>query len=296
MKRWNILLSLLVVAVGASLSGCKTAESTAAVKKTEPPPELLQQAALSEIVRHLYRWNWDEADIERAADLQEWVFWVRSVDPKRDPGDESLFAEVMLPQLGTDVRLKKADYKIEELKLDVKSRDFHIKNVSKIAMPSKPPKDCEVIKINTTEMKDYLFRTRLQPDYPDAQLLDRLRGALRKELEKEASTVTNAIVGEQIVFVAPLSPVGNDVWVFWENQKLLIRFLSDIDLANPAVWDHESMMVRVYDPYRQMVISLEEAAGSNGFMTRNQLGRALYNCIVLGQRVTVTPGVPAGVK
>jgi hypothetical protein len=38
-----------------------------------------------------------------------------------------------------------------------------------------------------------------------------------------------------------------------------------------------------------MVISLEEAAGSNRFMTRSQIGRALYNCIVLGQRVAVTP-------
>jgi hypothetical protein len=48
-------------------------------------------------------------------------------------------------------------------------------------------------------------------------------------------------------------------------------------------------MVHVYDPYSQMVISLEEAAGSNRFMTRNQIGRALYNCIVLGKRVAVTP-------
>jgi hypothetical protein len=38
-----------------------------------------------------------------------------------------------------------------------------------------------------------------------------------------------------------------------------------------------------------MVVSLDDAAGSNNFMTRNQLGRALYNCIILGQRVSVTP-------
>ncbi len=100
---------------------------------------------------------------------------------------------------------------------------------------------------------------------------------------------TNPPVGEQIAYVAPLSPVGNDVWVFWENRKLLICFSSDIDLTNPAVWDNEKLMVHVYDPYDQMVISLDEASGSNRFMTRNQLGRALYNCIILGQRVVVTP-------
>jgi uncharacterized protein (DUF779 family) len=118
-----------------------------------------------------------------------------------------------------------------------------------------------------------------------------MRQEFRKELARENETLglTNALVGEQVVYLAPLSPVGNDAWVFWENQKLLIRFTSDIDLSNPTVWEHEQMRVQVYNTYSQMVISLEEAAGSNRFMTRSQIGRALYNCIVLGQRVAVTP-------
>ena len=275
------------------MPGCKTAgEGDKTVQKavsSPPPAELLQPAALDEIVRHLYRWYWDESDIERASDLKEWVFWVRPISVKRDAGDESLFADVLLPQLGTDVHLKKADYSIEEMKLRVKSDNFHIKNVAKVTAPSEPPAGCEVVKIQTADLKDYLMRTRTQPDYPSAELLERMRGALRKELGEEASFSTNKVVGEQIVYIAPLSPVGNDIWVFWENRKLLIRFASDIDLTNPAVWDQETLMVHGHDPYSQMVISLDEAAGSNRFMTRNQLGRALYNCIILGQRVTVTP-------
>lgn len=288
MKPCRILLSLLIATLFAA--GCKTAPESHKTTQASVPPQLLQQTNLSEIVRHLFRWYWDEADIERAADLHEWVFWVRPIEiQNRDAGDESIFAEILLPQLGTSVRVKKANYTIEELKLQVKSRDFHIKNVAKSTMPPQPAGDCEVVKVDATQLKEFLYRTRNQPDYPSPELFDRMRRALRKELEKEASFSTNAVAGEQIVYVAPLSPVGNDIWVFWENRKLLIRFASDIDLTNPDVWEHESLKVQVYDPYNQMVISLDQAAGSNGYLTRNQIGRALYNCIVLGQRVAVTP-------
>jgi hypothetical protein len=163
--------------------------------------------------------------------------------------------------------------------------------VARAPLPAKPPPGCQVVRVPLQDIKDYLFRTRSQPDYPDAALFDRMRQALRKELEREKESLglTNAMTGEQTAYLAPLSPVGNDAWVFWENQKLLIRITSDIDLSNPAVWEHETMRVQVYDTYRQAVVSLGEAAGSNRFMTRNQIGRALYNCIVLGQRVAVTP-------
>ena len=39
-------------------------------------------------------------------------------------------------------------------------------------------------------------------------------------------------------------------------------------------------------------MSLNEAAGSNAFMTRDQIGRALYNCIVLGRRFEVDNPAP----
>ena len=295
MKTWKIILSAL--AVLAAVSGCSTTRQAGqTTQQASPPPELLQEQTLNEIVRHLYRWYWDEADVERAAEMREWVFWVRPVEVKLDTGDQSRFAEILLPQLGTTVRLKKADCMIEEVKTQVKSRNFRIISVARTTMPSRPPEDCQVVKVNMDEMKEYLFRRGNQPDYPDPDLFERMRQALRKELEKQSTLSTNPPTGEQIVFIAPLSPVGNDVWVFWENPRLLIRFVSDIDLSNPAVWDHEAMMVQVYDPDQQMVISLDEAAGSNRFMTRNQIGRALYNCIVLGQRIMVTPRPPPAAK
>jgi hypothetical protein len=293
MRPWTILLPVFVAALLVTPCSRAAEGPVANAKKIAAAPlELLEQKTLYEIVRHLFRWYWDEAEIERAADLTNWVFWVRSVETKLDPGDHSQYAEIFLPQLDTIVHLKKADYMIEELKEQVKSANFHIKNVAKTTIPPQRPANALGVEINAAEMKDYLFRTRADRDYPAPELFERMRGALRKELEEESSMTTNPPVGEQIVYIAPLSPVGNDIWAFWENRKLLIRFASDIDLTDPTVWEHETLMVHVYDPYEQMVISLDEAQGSNRFMTRNQIGRALYNCIVLGQRVTVTARPP----
>jgi hypothetical protein len=289
MKRGNLLWFAAAFAL-VSPSWCPAAPASQATESA-PPAELLQTTNLSEVVRHLYRWYLDENDVERIANQTNMEFRVRRVNAKLDPGDQSIFAEIVLPQLDTIITLKKADYTVEETKAQVKSRNFRIKNVARAPVPASPPSGCQTVRLPLQEIKDYLFRTRNQPDFPDADLFERMRQEFRKELARENETLglTNALVGEQVVYLAPLSPVGNDAWVFWENQKLLIRFTSDIDLSNPTVWEHEQMRVQVYNTYSQMVISLEEAAGSNRFMTRSQIGRALYNCIVLGQRVAVTP-------
>ena len=49
------------------------------------------------------------------------------------------------------------------------------------------------------------------------------------------------------------------------------------------------MAVDLYDIDEQVVVSLDEVAGSNAYMTRDQVGRALFNCIVLGRRVVLEP-------
>jgi len=69
----------------------------------------------------------------------------------------------------------------------------------------------------------------------------------------------------------------------------LLYFASDIDLSNPAVWQHETLLARLFDVDQQVVVSPAEAPGSNRFLTRYQVSRALFNCVVLGQRVSVPP-------
>ena len=283
------------LALVASLLGCRTSPPPAAPPVASGvPSELLQQPYLFEIVRYLYRWDLDESEVERVVSAKRFVFWVRRLEPKLDPGDQSLLGEILLPQIGLSVKVKKADYRIEELGITVKSQNFKITKVTRAPTPSRVPRSCEVVTVDMKEMRDYLFRTRNQRDFPDPELVQRLREALREEAAKEGLLAKMQPTTEQVVHLAPLSPVANEIWVFWEAGRKLFHFASDIDLANPEVWRHEVLAAHIYDLDQQVVLTHDEAPGSNRFLTRHQVGRALFNCVVLGQRVVVQPRPPPG--
>jgi hypothetical protein len=98
------------------------------------------------------------------------------LEPRLDPGDRSALGEILLPQLAISVRVKKADYTIEELGTLVQSRAFKITQVTRGQVPSRAPKGCSVVRVDMQEMRDYLFRTRKQQDFPDPVLIERLAG------------------------------------------------------------------------------------------------------------------------
>ena len=220
--------------------------------------------------------------MEHPSRPQDFSFWVRRQDVALDEGDRSELATILLPRLGIEVKVKKADYAIAELGLEVKGQGFRIANVARVPAPAEPPPGTVVVPVDPAAMRDYLFRTRSQAEFPDVEMLKRLRVALREHLGLDPD---RREAGEQVVHVAPLSPVANELWVFWENRKMLIRFASDLDLENPAMWAHQTLGIRTYDILNQTVVALGEAAGSNAYLTRDQVGRALYNCIVLGRRL-----------
>ncbi|MCE9615048.1 MAG: hypothetical protein K8T26_12290 [Lentisphaerae bacterium] len=283
----GVLAALLVAVACPCRSEAQPAEPQAGsvtVTGADVPAVLTDATFLQEVVRHVYRWHLDENDVDRLSGTQDFPFWVRMLDVSLDAGDHSQMAEIVMPLVGTTVTVKKPDYRIAELDLVVTSGVFRVTHVSKIGIPDAPLPAHQVVNVNYAEMKAYLFRTRTESAFPDAALLERLRVAVRRELGLPPDERTP---GRHIVHMAPLSPVANEVWVYLENDQQLVRFASDIDLTNPAVWAHESLMVRAWNARRQVVTSLDEVAGSNAFMTRDQIGRALYNCIVLGQRVEI---------
>ena len=285
MNAYKILFCLMALVL-VSATGY-TAENPA---KTAPPPELLKKPYLYEVARHLYRWYLDEADVFRSQRGKEFTIWVRELHPKLDPGDKSRLGEIILPELGISVKVKKADYTIEELDLAVKTDTFKITNVSRIAVPDKPPAGTAKVVVDYQKMRDYLFRTRTQAEFPDDDLLLRLRLAVRKRLLKDAQEHGEKMPTEDpVVHLSPVSPVANELWVFWENGRLLIRFASDLDLVNPVVWQHEDLAVDLFDIDKQVVVSLDEVAGSNAYLTRDQVGRALFNCVILGRRLVLNP-------
>lgn len=256
------------------------------------PAQLTDQAWLYEIVRHLYRWYIDEKTVDAVVASNEVVFWVRELKPRLDDGDRSRFGEVIVPQFELGVKVKQADYTIPEMNVVVKNPSFRITSVSHVAPPVARPEGSTEVRVKYTDLRDELFRTRALAGFPEGELLERLRGAVRRQLAKEQPERLKEAPQRQVVYLAPLSPVANETWVFWETGRALIRFASDIDLSNPAVWDHEELAVKLYALDKKVVVSLDEVAGSNAFMTRDEAGRALFNCVVLGKRVELEPPAP----
>lgn len=285
--------SILVLGLVGVLACCQ------AFGSAQPPGEggageLSSKPWLYEVMRHVYRWYVDEKDIDAVVKADEVVFKVRELKPKLDEGDKSRFGEVLLPQFGLRIKVKMADYTVPELNTAVKTDTFKVVSVAPLSAMEPAAAGCTEVRAVYTEMRDHLFKTRAQASFPEGELLERMRGAIRGEIVKEYAA-RKAVVpeGVQTVYLASLSPVANEAWVYWENGKMLIRFASDIDLSSPAVWTHETLAVSLYPLERKVVVSLDEVNGSNAFMTRSQAGRGLFNCVVLGKKLELTPGVPA---
>ena len=206
-----------------------------------------------------------------------------------DPGDHSQFADILLPQLDLSVRVKKADYRIAETGTEVKSQHFKITRVTRGDVPRHRPPGCAVVSWDSEEMRDFLFRTRFQHDYFDPVIVQHLCDAVREQAAKEGLSSTNILGGQQLIDIATLSPAANETWVLWEIRRKLFHISSDIDLADPAVWKYQTLRIRTFDLNQQVVISHREATGSNFYLTRYQVSRALFNCIVIGQRIDVPP-------
>lgn len=274
--------SLFAVVCVALTSGAQPQARASAVD------ELVSEQWLSEVVRYLYRWYIDERDLDAVVHADEVVFWVRELTPELDPDDRSAFGEVVLPQFSMSVRVKRADYDIPELDTSVRDRTFRVTRVSRIDPPDRVPEGMREVRVVYSDMRDELFRTRHLASFPEGELFERIREGVRAELDA-SGRADEAPDGTQIVHLAPLSPVANETWLFWESGRCLIRVASDMDLSNPDLWKHEELVVRLYPIDDSVVVSLDEVAGSNAYMTRDHAGRVLYNCIVLGKRIELTP-------
>ena len=281
------LVLLCGLTCGKAAPGAPSLISTPAPPPASLPPELVETRMLGEVARYLYRWYVDEADIEQASTFPDLILWVGLSTPALDPGDKSVFATIHLPRSGISVQLKKADYFIEETKTAVKSTGFKITSVSRGEVPPTLPAGYVEVRFDMDKLKDHLFATRHQLDFPQDILIKRLKAVFVDELTREKTPVVDDPAVDQTVYVGSLSPLANDLWAYWENKKWLVHCTSDIDLANPAVWAQEHVMIRRYDTLTQVVVSMDEAAGSNRFMTRDQIGRVLYNCVVLGKRIQI---------
>lgn len=190
-----------------------------------------------------------------------------------------------IPSIKMRLELKRADYSLPELGLVAKDENFKIQTVERLVKPPARQSHYSVHKLPKQRVVDYLFQTRNQRLFPDETLRTRGRETMvRYFREERKEPYTEA----QVMYIAPISPVANRIWVFWENRRELLQFSADMDLANPSLWKHTALMLHVFNLDEDVVASRVEVSGSNAYVTKDWVGRVLYNCIVLGQKRTVS--------
>jgi hypothetical protein len=257
-----------------------------APQQRDAEPVLLTRDHVAEILRFLYRWHADETLLSSVSQYSDTELWARPLHPPLDAGDDSRFCEVLFPRVQMRIVLKQADYLVEELGQRVRNDSFKIHSVGEYASPPAPQSAYTVFRFDRGELADYLFRTRNDRAFPDEQLRERLRAAVRNAMGERPADVED---GPGVVYLAPLSPVSNDLWVYWENGHRLIRFSSDANLTQIIYWDLAGVDVHVYDLREHVVVSLSEVPGSSKYVTRDWAARALFNCIALGEKNTMPP-------
>ncbi len=238
-----------------------------------------------QVVHYLYRWYLDENDFRQNDPAFQRQLWIRRLQTVMDENDNSRFMEVVFPAVGVTVTLKKTDYRIPERKLDVKSDGYRIVRISRDTRSAADAADYLRFEFEPEALYTRLFEARSQAQFPSDELLARMKEEVAKQVADLALPIERQ--KEYTLYYAPVHAVANEIWAYWEEGKLLFRFTSDLDLNNPAVWSLDTLNVAIYDTVNQTVVSHEEKPGDNSFITRAQVGRALYNCIVLGRKATV---------
>ena len=246
--------------------------------------ELGGEEAFVDLAQYLYRWYLDEDDFKDRNPAYRGKLWIRKLDRVLDEGDKSQFIELVFPAIGVMVTLKKSDYLIEELQLKVKSDGYKVTKVcrSTCSMLARP-EDYASLDVDIEALYKQLFETRLESEYPDEELFNYMRTCAAEQCEDYKKGVS----GEHFVWLAPISPMSNEIWAYWENGKMLFHFVADVDMHNPEIWKHDSILVKHYDIVTQTIVSYEESPCEDDFMTRDQVGRILFNCMAFGKKVRI---------
>jgi len=246
--------------------------------------ELGGEEVFLDLAQYLYRWYLDEDDFRNFDPEFRGKLWIRKVSRVLDPEDRSSFIEIFLPAIRLMVNLKKTDYVINELNLEVKSDGYKIASVGRVEDDVMlRSEDYASLDMDLDALYNYLFDNRLKADYPDEEMLD----YLRKSVKEQCEDYGKGMKGEQLIWLAPISPVANEIWVYWENRKMLFNFRADVDMHKREIWEHDSIQVIPYDIVNQTIVTYEESPCDDDFITRDQVGRVLFNCMALGRKVSI---------
>jgi hypothetical protein len=285
MKSSALLLAAWMV-LGAACASRRPAVTPVTGVNAGSIPELTNRDFIFAVFRYLYRWHSDTATWLPTTEAEQIEIRVRLIHVETDANDRSRFAELWLPGAGLMVDLKQADHEVPERKLVLKDDGFKVRSVHRIDAHPAPPANWTVLRLPSKEVIAHLFQTRQERLFPDGAFVNRLRDTLADYLRRHHEQ--ELMAGAQTYYAAPMSPVSNELWLYWENQRTALRFAADGDLANPRIWEQAAMHLRLVNLDGNVTQSPEEALWAGRPVSREWAGRLLYNCVVLGRKFTLS--------
>jgi hypothetical protein len=277
---------IVTLALAGCVSSSNSARNSAVADGEAASSPVLQKQFVLEVLKHLYRWNFDESYVLEAGKVDTLEVWARPLHPRLDAGDRSEFAELWIPAVNMRVELKRSDYTVPEMTIEIVDHSFKVKRVTRQLHPPASRSNYQVARYALSEVRDYLFATRTNR----VAASDNLRAAARKLItEYLRKTHPAPFTEDQILYLAPISPVCNDVWVLWESGRKILLFSADMDLSRPGFAQLSQLRMEVIDLDKNVVASTMEVPGSNAFVTKDWVGRLFFNCILYGERLVRTP-------
>lgn len=267
-------------------SACSMAGLSA--EKSEP----FDQDYGYELIRYLYRWYMDDAVLAETLEKRDTLdLYYRYLKPKLDEGDQSEYLEIILPLTKMVVVLKRSEYTIEKLKLELKDPYFKVQSAQHYRNLEWDTSLYELLSYDYDATMAYLFRTRNDKRFPDEATLNRLRNEAMKAFKGGGHEVDAQVAGDelQIAYVAPISVVSNSLWFYWVNGRKFICFSADLHHSHPRFWEFANLNVEIVDADEQIVVSQIEKEG-DGYFTKDYVGRILFNCLIHGQQVRYSEG------
>lgn len=245
-----------------------------------------------ELIRYLYRWHMDDAVLADTLVKQDHLsLYYRYLEPTLDQGDLSEHVELVLPLTKMVVVLKRSDYSIPKLNLELKDPYFKVQSAQHYRTLDWDESKYQAIHYDFDEMMAYLFRTRNQQTFPDEKTLDRLRDEAKRVIEEGEYAIDPEAATDrlQISYVAPISIVSNDLWFYWVNGRKFVCFSADLHHSHERFWEFAQLDVEIIDADDQVVVS-NVVNDSNGYFTKDYVGRVLFNCLIHGKQIRYENG------
>jgi hypothetical protein len=284
------IFNLFGLGIIAAVAGCTSIKHAEGVRSSTGSQDVvrrvLEQQYVYDVLRYVYRWHFDSSYVLEAGRQDTLEVWARALHPELDEGDRSEFAELWIPAVKTKVELKRSDYEVPELKLQLVDRSFKVKRVTRQAKPPAARAQYQVRHYPLSEVREHLFSTRAKRP-PIGEVVRKAgRDLILGFLDKDHP---GSFEEDQIFHIAPVSTVCNDYWVFWETGRKVMLFSADMDLTNAGAAHLSQLKMDVIDLDKDVVASPKEVPGSNAFVTKDWVGRLFFNCILYGERVVLRP-------